>query len=374
MIARKRRARTIHSRYPIGIYGSIVMTDIAQLLGKDADNLLQHRCMTIPSDQLYLPGHDYVDRVMIDNNRPPAVLRNMQTLYNTGRLAGTGYLSILPVDQGVEHSAGASFAANPLYFDPKNIVELAIEAGCNCVASTYGVLASVSRRYAHRIPFLVKLNHNETLSYPNTYDQTLYASVEQAFNMGAVAVGATIYFGSEESRRQIEEISAAFERAHELGMVTVLWAYLRNSAFKKDGVDYHVSADLTGQANHLAATIGADIVKQKMAENNGGYKAINYGYTDDRVYSKLTSENPIDLVRYQLANCYMGRAGLINSGGAAGGETDLSDAVRTAVINKRAGGMGLILGRKAFKKSMADGVKLINVVQDVYLDSKITIA
>lgn len=253
------------------------MTDIAQLLGKDADNLLQHRCMTIPSDQLYLPGHDYVDRVMIDNNRPPAVLRNMQTLYNTGRLAGTGYLSILPVDQGVEHSAGASFAANPLYFDPKNIVELAIEAGCNCVASTYGVLASVSRRYAHRIPFLVKLNHNETLSYPNTYDQTLYASVEQAFNMGAVAVGATIYFGSEESRRQIEEISAAFERAHELGMVTVLWAYLRNSAFKKDGVDYHVSADLTGQANHLAATIGADIVKQKMAENNGGYKAINSG-------------------------------------------------------------------------------------------------
>ena len=350
------------------------MTDIAQLLGKDADNLLQHRCMTIPSDQLYLPGHDYVDRVMIDNNRPPAVLRNMQTLYNTGRLAGTGYLSILPVDQGVEHSAGASFAANPLYFDPKNIVELAIEAGCNCVASTYGVLASVSRRYAHRIPFLVKLNHNETLSYPNTYDQTLYASVEQAFNMGAVAVGATIYFGSEESRRQIEEISAAFERAHELGMVTVLWAYLRNSAFKKDGVDYHVSADLTGQANHLAATIGADIVKQTMAENNAGYKAINYGYTDDRVYSKLTSENPIDLVRYQLANCYMGRAGLINSGGAAGGETDLSDAVRTAVINKRAGGMGLILGRKAFKKSMADGVKLINAVQDVYLDSKITIA
>lgn len=269
------------------------MTDIAQLLGKDADSLLQHRCMTIPSDQLYLPGKDYVDRVMIDNNRPPAVLRNMQTLYNTGRLAGTGYLSILPVDQGVEHSAGASFAANPRYFDPKNIVELAIEAGCNCVASTYGVLASVSRRYAHRIPFLVKLNHNETLSYPTEYDQTLYASVEQAFNMGAVAVGATIYFGSEQSRRQIEEISAAFERAHELGMVTVLWAYLRNSSFKKDGVDYHVSADLTGQANHLAATIGADIVKQKMAENNGGYKAVNFGYTDDRVYSKLTSDNPI---------------------------------------------------------------------------------
>ena len=301
------------------------MTDIAQLLGKDADSLLQHRCMTIPSDQLYLPGHDYVDRVMVDNNRPPAVLRNMQTLYNTGRLAGTGYLSILPVDQGVEHSAGASFAANPLYFDPKNIVELAIEAGCNCVASTYGVLASVSRRYAHRIPFLVKINHNETLSYPNTFDQTLYASVEQAFNMGAVAVGATIYFGSEESRRQIEEISAAFERAHELGMVTVLWAYLRNSAFKKDGVDYHVSAKILPGRLTISRlpTIGADIVKQKMAENNGGYKAVNFGYTDDRVYTKLTSENPIDLVRYQLANCYMGRAGLINSGGAVPAATPI---------------------------------------------------
>lgn len=349
------------------------MTDIAQLLGKDADSLLQHRCMTIPSDQLYLPGKDYVDRVMIDNNRPPAVLRNMQTLYNTD-----AWREQDTFDTARRSGSGALrrrfFAANPRYFDPKNIVELAIEAGCNCVASTYGVLASVSRRYAHRIPFLVKLNHNETLSYPTEYDQTLYASVEQAFNMGAVAVGATIYFGSEQSRRQIEEISAAFERAHELGMVTVLWAYLRNSSFKKDGVDYHVSADLTGQANHLAATIGADIVKQKMAENNGGYKAVNFGYTDDRVYSKLTSDNPIDLVRYQLANCYMGRAGLINSGGADGGDTDLGDAVRTAVINKRAGGMGLILGRKAFKKSMADGVKLINAVQDVYLDSKVTIA
>jgi len=350
------------------------MTDIVQLLGNEADSLLQHRCMTIPADSLYLPGADYVDRVMIDNNRSPAVLRNMQTLYNTGRLAGTGYLSILPVDQGVEHSAGASFAANPLYFDPKNIVELALEAGCNCVASTYGVLAAVSRRYAHKIPFMVKLNHNETLSYPAQYDQTLYASVEQAFNLGAVAVGATIYFGSEQSRRQIEEISAAFERAHELGMVTVLWAYLRNNAFKKDGVDYHVSADLSGQANHLAATIGADIVKQKMAENNGGYNVLKFGHTDKRVYDTLTSEHPIDLVRYQLANCYMGRAGLINSGGDAAGETDTAESVRTAVINKRAGGMGLIMGRKAFKKSMRDGVALINAVQDVYLSKNITIA
>ncbi|MDC9581262.1 class I fructose-bisphosphate aldolase [Xenorhabdus sp. PR6a] len=349
------------------------MTDIVKLLGKDAERLLQHQCNTIPRENLYLPGTDFVDRVMLDNNRPNTVLRSMQTLLNHGRLAGTGYLSILPVDQGVEHSASASFAANPLYFDPKNIVELAIEAGCNCVASTYGVLASVSRRYAHKIPFLVKLNHNETLTYPAEYDQTLYASVEQAFNMGAVAVGATIYYGSAESRRQIEEISAAFERAHELGMVTVLWAYLRNSAFKKDGVDYHTSADLTGQANHLAATIGADIVKQKMAETNGGYTAIGFGHTDKRVYSDLTTEHPIDLVRYQLANCYMGRAGLINSGGASG-NNDLSDSVRTAVINKRAGGMGLILGRKAFKKSMKDGIELIHAVQDVYLDQKVTIA
>jgi len=349
------------------------MTDIVKLLGNDASSLLEHTCTTIPKDNLYLPGDDFVTRVMIDNNRPNTVLRSMQSLFNHGRLAGTGYLSILPVDQGVEHSAAASFAANPLYFDPKNIVELAIEAGCNCVASTYGVLAFVARRYAHRIPFLVKINHNETLSLPAQYDQTLYASVEQAFEMGAVAVGATIYFGSPESRRQIEEISAAFERAHELGMVTVLWAYLRNPAFKKDGVDYHASADLTGQANHLAATIGADIVKQKMAENNGGFKAIGFSHTDERVYSTLTTDNPIDLVRYQLANCYMGRAGLINSGGASG-NNDLADAVRTAVINKRAGGMGLILGRKAFKKSMKDGVALINAVQDVYLDKKVTIA
>ena len=349
------------------------MTDIVKLLGNDASSLLEHTCTTIPKDNLYLPGDDFVTRVMIDNNRPNTVLRSMQSLFDHGRLAGTGYLSILPVDQGVEHSAAASFAANPLYFNPKNIVELAIEAGCNCVASTYGVLASVARRYAHRIPFLVKINHNETLSLPAQYDQTLYASVEQAFEMGAVAVGATIYFGSPESRRQIEEISAAFERANELGMVTVLWAYLRNPAFKKDGVDYHASADLTGQANHLAATIGADIVKQKMAENNGGFKAIGFSHTDERVYSTLTTDNPIDLVRYQLANCYMGRAGLINSGGASG-SNDLADAVRTAVINKRAGGMGLILGRKAFKKSMKDGVALINAVQDVYLDKKVTIA
>ncbi|MEG0281169.1 MAG: class I fructose-bisphosphate aldolase [Morganella sp. (in: enterobacteria)] len=349
------------------------MTDIVKLLGNDASSLLGHTCTTIAKENLYLPGDDFVTRVMMDNNRPNTVLRSMQSLFDHGRLAGTGYLSILPVDQGVEHSAAASFAANPLYFDPKNIVELAIEAGCNCVASTYGVLASVARRYAHRIPFLVKINHNETLSLPAQYDQTLYASVDQAFEMGAVAVGATIYFGSPESRRQIEEISAAFERAHELGMVTVLWAYLRNPEFKKDGVDYHASADLTGQANHLAATIGADIVKQKMAENNGGFKAIGFSHTDERVYSKLTTDNPIDLVRYQLANCYMGRAGLINSGGASG-NNDMTDAVRTAVINKRAGGMGLILGRKAFKKSMKDGVALINAVQDVYLDKSVTIA
>ena len=350
------------------------MTDIAQLLGKDADSLLQHRCMTIPADQLYLPGHDYVDRVMVDNNRPPAVLRNMQTLYNTGRLGGTGYLSILPVDQGVEHSAGASFASNPLYFDPKNIVELAIEAGCNCVASTYGVLASVSRRYAHRIPFLVKLNHNETLSYPTEYDQTLYASVEQAFNMGAVAVGATIYFGSEQSRHQIEEISAAFERAHELGMVTVLWAYLRNNAFKKDGVDYHVSADLTGQADHLGVTIKADIVKQKLPTNNGGFTALHFGKTNEKMYTELASDHPIDLCRYQVANGYMGRVGLINSGGESHGTSDLHDAVVTAVVNKRAGGMGLICGRKAFQKTMKDGVSLLNTIQDVYLDPSITVA
>ena len=350
------------------------MTDITQLLGKDADTLLQHRCMTIPADQLYLPGSDYVDRVMVDNNRPPAVLRNMQTLYNTGRLGGTGYLSILPVDQGVEHSAGASFAANPLYFDPKNIVELAIEAGCNCVASTYGVLASVSRRYAHRIPFLVKLNHNETLSYPTEYDQTLYASVEQAFNMGAVAVGATIYFGSEQSRRQLVEIAEAFDYAHELGMATILWCYLRNNEFKKDGIDYHAAADLTGQANRLGVTIKADIVKQKLPTNNGGFKAIHFGKTDERMYTELTTDHPIDLCRYQVANGYMGRVGLINSGGESHGASDLKDAVVTAVVNKRAGGMGLISGRKAFQKPMNEGVELLHAIQDVYLDASVTIA
>lgn len=349
------------------------MTDIAALLGADAETLLDYRCTGIPQENLYLPGADFVDRVFVESDRKPGVLRAMVTLLNTGRLAGTGYVSILPVDQGVEHSGGASFAPNPMYFDPKNIVELAIEGGCNAVASTLGVLGAVARRYAHKIPFLVKINHNETLTYPAIYDQTLFARVEQAFDMGAIAVGATIYYGSEESRRQIHEISEAFQQAHELGMATVLWAYLRNPAFKKDGVDYHTAADLTGQANHLAATIEADIVKQKQAETNGGYTAINFGNTNSKVYSKLTSENPIDLVRYQVANCYMGRAGLINSGGASGTD-DLAQAVRTAVINKRAGGMGMISGRKAFQKPMAQGVELLNAIQDVYLDGKVTIA
>ncbi|MCG7971730.1 MAG: class I fructose-bisphosphate aldolase, partial [Candidatus Thiodiazotropha taylori] len=309
------------------------MTDITTLLGSEADQLLSHQCKTIDQSMLQLPGADYVERVVADKDLKPGVLRNLQGLFNNGRLAGSGYLSILPVDQGVEHSGGASFAPNPIYFDPAKIVELAIEGGCNAVASTLGVLSSVSRRYAHRIPFLVKLNHNEMLTYPTLYDQTLFASVEQAFDMGAVAVGATIYYGSPESRRQIMEISEAFQQAHELGMVTVLWAYLRNSAFKVDGVDYHASADLTGQANHLAATIGADIVKQKQAEGNRGYQAVKFGKTHDKVYSELTSEHPIDLVRYQVANCYMGRAGLINSGGASSGQGDLAQAVRTAVIN-----------------------------------------
>jgi class I fructose-bisphosphate aldolase len=310
---------------------------------------------------------------MAKTDRPTAVLRTMQTLFNTGRLAGTGYLSILPVDQGIEHTAGASFAPNPIYFDPEAIVKLAIEGGCNAVASTLGVLGAVSRQYAHKIPFLVKINHNELLTYPNIYDQTLFASVDQAFDLGAVAVGATIYYGSPESRRQIQEVSEAFAHAHELGMMTVLWAYLRNPAFKQGGVDYHNAADLTGQANHLAVTIEADIVKQKQAENNGGFTAIKFGKTDPRVYSELTSDHPIDLVRYQVANCYMGRIGMINSGGASG-KDDLAQAVRTAVINKRAGGMGLISGRKAFQKPMADGVKLLNAIQDVYLASEITVA
>lgn len=349
------------------------MTDIQALLGADADALLSHQCKTIAKESLYLPGPDFVDRVMSESDRSPAVLRSMSSIFNSGRLAGTGYVSILPVDQGIEHSGAASFAPNPIYFDPKNIVELAIEGGCNCVASTLGVLASVSRRYAHKIPMMLKLNHNEALTHPAMYEQTMFASVRQAFDMGCVAVGTTIYYGSEDSRRQIQEVSEAFELAHELGMTTVLWAYLRNPAFKKDGVDYHSSADLTGQANHLAATLKADIVKQKQAENNGGYRAVGFGHTNDLVYDKLTSENPIDLVRYQVANCYMGRAGLINSGGASGSD-DYGQAVRTAVINKRAGGTGLISGRKAFQKPMNDGIKLLNSIQDVYLDKDITIA
>lgn len=350
------------------------MTDINTLLGTESDTLLEHQCQTIDKQQLHLPGPDFVDRVMSVGSRPPAVLRNMQMLFNTGRLAKTGYLSILPVDQGVEHSAGASFAPNPIYFDPENIIKLAIEGGCNATASTLGVFSSVARKYAHKIPFLVKLNHNEILSYPNFYDQTLFASVEQAFDLGAVAVGATVYFGSQESRRQILEISEAFARAHELGMITVLWAYLRNSAFKIEGQDYHTSADLTGQANHLAVTINADIVKQKQAVGNGGYNALKFGKTHPKVYDELTSEHPIDLVRYQVANCYMGRIGMINSGGASSGEGDLAQAVRTAVINKRAGGMGMISGRKAFQRPMNEGVQLLNAIQDVYLSADVNIA
>ena len=349
------------------------MSDIVSILGAEADYLLGYRSTTIPADQLQLPGPDFVDRVTALSDRKVGVLRSLQTLMDHGRLGGTGYLSILPVDQGVEHAGGASFAPNPIYFDPENIVQLAMAGGCNAVASTLGVLGSVGRRYAHRIPFLVKLNHNELLTYPNEFDQTLFASVEQAFDMGAVAVGATIYFGASESRRQIIEISEAFQQAHELGMATVLWAYLRNSGFKKDGVDYHESADLTGQANHLAVTIEADIVKQKQATCNGGYTAVGFGKTHPKVYEELTSEHPIDLVRYQVANCYMGRIGMINSGGPSG-EDDLQQAIRTAVINKRAGGMGLISGRKAFQKPMDEGVKLLNAIQDVYLSDQVTIA
>jgi class I fructose-bisphosphate aldolase len=348
------------------------MTDIEQLLADEAERLLAHRCVTIPKDMLHLPGPDYVDRVVAMKDRKPGVLRSLQALYGTGRLANTGYLSLLPVDQGVEHSGGASFAPNPIYFDPESIVQLAIEGGCNGVASTLGVLGSVARKYAHKIPFIVKINHNELLTYPNEFDQTLFASVDQAFDMGAVAVGATVFYGSEHSRRQIQEVSEAFEHAHDLGMATILWAYLRNPAFKTDK-DYHVSADLTGQANHLAVTINADIVKQKMAENNGGYTALKFGKTSPLVYSELTSDHPIDLVRYQVANCYMGRVGMINSGGASG-KDDLHQAVRTAVINKRAGGMGLISGRKAFQKPMQEGVKLLNAIQDVYASGKVTVA
>ena len=346
---------------------------IEEYLGKEKDYLLNYKCK-FPKEQLHLPGPDFVDRILSISDRPAPVLRNLQLIFNTGRLAGTGYISILPVDQGIEHSAGASFAPNPIYFDPENIVKLAIEGGCNAVASTLGVLGAVSRKYAHKIPFIVKINHNELLTYPNKYDQILFASVEQAFNLGAVAIGATIYYGSDESTRQIQEISEAFKYAHELGLVTVLWAYLRNNAFKVDKVDYHTSADLTGQANHLAATIEADIVKQKQPTNNGGYKALKFGKTHEKVYTELTSDHPIDLTRYQVINCYMGRSGLINSGGASTGASDLAEAVRTAVINKRAGGMGLITGRKAFQRPTEEGIKLLNAIQDVYLSKEITIA
>jgi len=341
------------------------------MLGDQADYLLNHVSKTVGKDKLHSPGPDFIDRVVSNSNRNPKVLRSLQQLFSHGRLAGTGYLSILPVDQGIEHSAGASFAPNPDYFDPDNIIKLAIEGGTNAVASTFGVLASVSRKYAHRIPFIVKLNHNELLTYPNKYDQIMFGSVEEAWNLGAVAVGATIYFGSQESSRQIIEVSEAFEMAHQLGMVTVLWCYTRNNAFKVEGKDYHAAADLTSQANHLGVTIQADIIKQKMPELNGGYKAVNFGKTHDKVYSKLTSDHPIDLCRYQVVNCYMGRMGLINSGGASSGASDLVDAVTTAVINKRAGGMGLISGRKAFQRPMDEGAKLLQAIQDVYLAKEI---
>ncbi len=352
------------------------MNNIHEILGKDADFLLKHSSKTVLKSQLHLPGSDFVDRMFAPTNRNNQVLKNIEAIYNHGRLAKTGYVSILPVDQGIEHSAGASFAPEPLYFDPENIVKLAIEGGCNAVASTYGVLASVSRKYAHKIPFIVKINHNEFLSYPNKFDQIMFGSVDEAWRMGAAAVGATIYFGSDESARQIVEVAKAFERAHELGMATILWCYLRNPGFKKDGIDYHTSSDLTSQANHLGVTIQADIIKQKLPENNGGYNALNFGKTHKKVYSDLTTNHPIDLTRYQVANCYMGRIGLINSGGAStgSGQSDLQDAVKTAVINKRAGGHGLISGRKAFQKPMKDGVALLNAIQDVYLDNSITIA
>lgn len=349
-------------------------TNVAQLLGKDAEYLLGHECKTISKDSIHLPGGDFVDRVFSQTNRSPQVLRSLQSLYGNGRLANTGYLSILPVDQGIEHSAGSSFAPNPIYFDPENIIKLAIDGGCNAVASTYGVLAMNSRKYAHKIPFVVKINHNEFLSYPNTYNQIMFGSVREAWNLGAAAVGATIYFGSEDSSRQIIEVAQAFEEAHALGMATILWCYTRNSGFKVDGVDYHTSADLSSQANHLGVTIQADIIKQKMPTNNGGYLATKHGKTHEKVYSELTTDHPIDLTRYQVANCYMGRAGLINSGGESKGQGDIEEAVSTAVVNKRAGGSGLILGRKAFQKPFAEGVQLLNSVQDVYLDNSVTIA
>jgi class I fructose-bisphosphate aldolase len=349
--------------------------DLEKLLGDDADDLLSYESKGIPKEDLVLPGPDFIDRVLSQSDRSIQVLRNLQQTYSTGRLANTGYLSILPVDQGIEHSAAASFAKNPAYMDPKNLVELAIDAGCNAVATTFGVLGMVARRYAHRIPFIVKMNHNELMTYPNKYDQIMFGSVREAWNLGAAGVGATIYFGSEQATRQIQEVTAAFQEAHDLGMYTVLWCYLRNSAFKQDDADYHVSADLTGQANHIGVTIEADIIKQKLPENNGGYLALKgYGKTDKLVYEELTTDNPIDLTRWQLANCYMGRVPLINSGGESKGEGDLGQAVRTAVINKRAGGAGLIVGRKAFQRSRKDGVELLHAVQDVFLDPNITIA
>jgi class I fructose-bisphosphate aldolase len=344
-----------------------------ELLGDDAGALLEHRCETISADQLHLPGADFVDRIYAASDRGQRVLNNLARLFGSGRLAGTGYVSILPVDQGIEHTGGASFAPNPVYFDPENIVRLAIEGGCNAVASTFGVLGAVSRKYAHRIPFIVKINHNELMTYPNTFDQIMFGSVDRAYDMGAAAVGATIYFGSEESGRQIVEVAEAFERAHELGMATILWCYLRNPGFKTDK-DYHTAADLTGQANHLGVTIQADIIKQKLPENNGGFNAIKFGKTSPLVYEKLSSDHPIDLCRYQVANCYMGRAGLINSGGASSGASDLAEAVTTAVINKRAGGTGLISGRKAFQRPMSEGANLLQKIQDVYLSSEVTIA
>ncbi len=347
---------------------------IINLLGDNASELLNHQSKTFPKEQLQLPGGDFVDRIFTGSNRNQQVLNNLERLYRTGNLGGTGYLSILPVDQGIEHSAGASFAPNPIYFDPENIVKLAIEGGCNAVASTFGVLAICSRKYAHKIPFVVKINHNELLTYPNKYDQIQFGSVREAWNMGAAAVGATIYYGSEESSRQIIEIAEAFEEAHELGMATILWCYVRNSAFAKDGIDYHTATDITSQANHLGVTIQADIIKQKLPTLNGGFSALNFGKTHPLVYDKLNTDNPIDLCRYQVANCYLGRIGLINSGGASAGATDLAEAVTTAVINKRAGGHGLISGRKAFQKPMKEGVELLNAIQTVYKNDEITIA
>src|SRR5437899_2277080 len=347
---------------------------LEEILGEDARNLLEHKCETVPKAQLHLPGPDFVDRVWKDSDRPTRVLRSLQALFEHGRLSGTGYLSILPVDQGIEHTAGSSFAPNPIYFDGEKIVELAIEGNCNAVASTFGILGSVARRYAHRIPFICKINHNELLTYPNKYDQVLFGTVREAWELGAAAVGATIYWGSDESDRQLVEIANAFQHAHELGMATVLWCYVRNPGFKKDGVNYETAADLTGQANHLGVTIQADIIKQKLPETNRGYDVLKFGKTSKAVYEKLTTDHPIDLTRYQVANCYMGRSGLINSGGASAGETDLKEAVKTAVINKRAGGTGLITGRKAFMRPMSEGVQLLNAVQDVYLMDEVTVA